>query len=175
MRITLALRPTLGTEAQVAAALAAAQADGRLAAALQVVGVQLAGSGNSTAVEVVSAAAPTDSKATVGAAVGASAGGAALFGLAAAAFLLVRRSRARAQRRREELPVSMGATQHNGRPASPKLKVRCGRGCVRGRSLPGLAVLLARLPNAASFEKVLRTHAHHHSPAGRPHRCRPRA
>lgn len=103
LRITVSLRPVAHSEQQVAAALMAAHQEGRLAAALQAIGVQLAAGGASPTEEVISAATPGGSKASVGAAVGGSIGGVAVFGLAAAVFVVMRARR----RHREELPITL--------------------------------------------------------------------
>lgn len=86
----MVIAPRVYTAAQVSAALSAAMRDGRLAAALATVGVQLA------SVEVLSAA-PSKNKGTVAAAVGGAVGGAALGCLSLAVFFLVRSKRARAR------------------------------------------------------------------------------
>ncbi len=109
VRVTLAIQPAGVSAAQVVAALQAALQDGRLAAALAVVGVQLASNGP-VSVQVLSAAVPSDSKTAVGVGVGVAVGGAAVLCAAAATFMVVRRRRRRreagAGHRRDELPVS---------------------------------------------------------------------
>lgn len=133
VQVALALVPVVHTEAEVELALSAALRDGRLAAALQAVGVRLAPSGGAQ----LASAAPGDSKATVGAAVGGAVGGAAAVFLAAAVYLLARRSRrlkAVGGHKDDGLPVSgflppdeavAAATMGGG---GGKLKVRGARG-----------------------------------------------
>lgn len=121
------IRPAAHTEAQVASALAAAMQDGRLASKLQALGVQLAvgvqvtDGGSSPQPDVVSAA-PSNNKATVGAAVGAAVGGAVVVCASAVVYQLMR-SRAKAATGRchkSDLPVS---TLSANRELPAKLKV----------------------------------------------------
>lgn len=126
IRVTLAIQPTAASAAQVASSLQAALQDGRLAAALAMVGVQLASS-STTAVQVVSAAVPSNNKTAVGLGVGIGVGGAALLCIGAAVFLVLRRRRRQAVgagHRRDELPVSafLGHEEANGKAKVGRLK-----------------------------------------------------
>lgn len=123
LHVVLAIHPSSRTEEQVEAALVAAAADGRLADALAALGVPLAGG----APLVLNAAVPSDSKATVGAAVGGAVGGAAIICLAAATFLVVRRRRREARTASSRLPVSSFVAHHGSDDAASvegKVKVR---------------------------------------------------
>lgn len=88
LRISLALRPTARTEAQIVAALAAMQANGSLAIELAAAGVQVVGA----SLRVLSSA-PAHSM--VGPAVAGAVGGAGALALAATVALVVRRARLR--------------------------------------------------------------------------------
>jgi len=109
------INPTTSTAAQVSSALSSAQQDGRLAAALAAVGVQM------TTVDVLNAV-PSGSKGAVAAAVGGAVGGAAVVAAAVAIFLMVRTRRARS-RHADRLPVSTFSA-HDEPPISSKHKVR---------------------------------------------------
>lgn len=126
IRVTLAIQPTAATATQVASSLQAALQDGRLAAALAMVGVQLASS-STTAVQVVSAAVPSNNKTAVGLGVGIGVGGAAVLCIAAAVVLVLHRRRRQAVgagHRRDELPVSafLGHEEANGKAKVGRLK-----------------------------------------------------
>lgn len=131
IRVTLAIQPTSASSAEVAASLQAALQDGRLAAALAMVGVQLASS-STVSVQVLSAAVPSDNRTAVGVGVGVGVGGAAVLVIAAAVFLVQRRRRlhqeAGAGHRRDELPVSAFLAEEEA-GGMAKAKVGVTRGC----------------------------------------------
>lgn len=133
IRVTLAIQPTSASSAEVAASLQAALQDGRLAAALAMVGVQLASS-STVSVQVLSSAVPSDNRTAVGVGVGVGVGGAAVLVIAAAVFLVQRRRRlhqeAGAGHRRDELPVSAFLAEEEA-GGMAKAKVGVTRGCSR--------------------------------------------